>query len=186
MSDKSREIWNPDNLLDIDPAQFEEIVANWLARTEPSFRITHQARLLGRGGEYGLDALAEAEIFGGAKIRVIIECKKHTRPVNRDVVLGVHSKMIALGLSKAIIFSTSGFQRGAIDYASEVGMALVTVIDGAATYETRSAFPVLRSRPRYWLPPFAGRLLSASGEVICVSTFSDDRLEALQTWLLRP
>ncbi|WP_232103972.1 hypothetical protein [Pseudomonas carnis] len=41
-------------------------------------------------------------------------------------------------------------------YADEHGIALVSIIDGAATYHTRSAFPV-STKPPTWLnlPKFA-------------------------------
>lgn len=39
------------------------------------------------------------------------------------------------------------FQSGAIKYAKAHGIALVSIIDGAASYETRSAFPISTKPP---------------------------------------
>ena len=49
-----------------------------------------------------------------------------------------------------MLFITSGFQSGAIKYATVHSIALVSIIDGTATYETRSAFP-LAAKPPAWL-----------------------------------
>ena len=80
-------------------------------------------------GEYEVDAYAEIEIFGGALLKIIIECKRHTRPVTRDLVLALHAKVQALGAHKGMLFSTSGFQRGAVSYARKHGIALVKLND---------------------------------------------------------
>jgi restriction system protein len=37
-----------------------------------------------------------------------------------------------------MIFSTSGFQKGALEYAAAHGIATITFIDGKSTYETRA------------------------------------------------
>ena len=49
-----------------------------------------------------------------------------------------------------MLFITSGFQSGAIKYATVHNIALVSIFDGTATYETRSAFP-LAAKPPAWL-----------------------------------
>jgi restriction system protein len=89
--------------------------------------------------EYEVDASAELEMFGGALIKIIIECKCHTKPVNRDLVLTLHAKAQDLGAHKAMLFSTSGFQKGAVTYAKRYGISLVQLADGRVTYFTRSA-----------------------------------------------
>lgn len=54
-----------------------------------------------------------------------------------------------------MLFTTSGFQSGAIKYAKAHGIALVSIIEGAATYQTRSAFPVAATPPAWLnLPKF--------------------------------
>lgn len=179
------ELWNPREPIEIDPHRFEELVVEWLRKSESSFKVTHQARIQGNGGEYALDALAEATFFGGAKITILIECKKHTKPVNRDTIHSVHSKMQSLCINKAIVFSTSGYQKGAIEFATQFGIGLVTVKDGAAIYQTRSAFQPPREMLPNWLPEFAGELLSATDEVIHVSTLTSTSIAALRAFLIR-
>lgn len=55
-----------------------------------------------------------------------------------------------------MLFTTTGFLSGAIKYATAHGIALVSIIDGVATYETRSAYPA-DAKPPAWLnlPKFA-------------------------------
>ncbi len=40
--------------------------------------------------------------------------------------------------TEGMVFSTGGFQRGPIEYASQNGVALLNFRDGRATYETRN------------------------------------------------
>lgn len=54
------------------------------------------------------------------------------------------------GADGVMLFTTTGFQSGAIKYARVHRIALVSIIDGAATYHTRSAFPV-DAKPPAWL-----------------------------------
>lgn len=88
--------------------------------------------------EYEVDAYAEVELFGGATVKIIIECKRYTAAVKRDTVMALHRKTQEVGAHKAMLFATSGFQRGALAYALKHGIALVKLADGAATYMTRS------------------------------------------------
>ena len=67
-------------------------------------------------------------------------------------------KKRAAGAQKAILFATGGFQRGALGYAQVHGIALVRVLEGALTYETRAAFHVGPPTPPPWanIQPFIG------------------------------
>lgn len=91
---------------------------------------------------YQIDVLAKFQAFAGAEFIVLIECKKYRSAVERELVQVLHDKVRSIGAHKGMLFTTSGFQSGAIKYATVHGIALVSIIDGAATYQTRSAFPV--------------------------------------------
>ena len=60
------------------------------------------------------------------------------------------------------MFATTGYQRGAIEYASRHGVALVTVADGRTSYETKSRQPPTPYPPS--VPPYVGWLHSLSPE----------------------
>lgn len=87
------------------------------------FTIGHLVVLPGSGGEYEFDAVAEFSIFDGARIVVLVECKRYNRPVERDVILSLSSKLYDVGAQKAMIFSTAGFQKGALEFAASNGIA---------------------------------------------------------------
>ena len=56
---------------------------------------------------------------------MLVECKHLSRPVGRDVVHLLHAKVAELAAHKGVVFSTSGFQRGAPLLAKKHGVALV-------------------------------------------------------------
>ena len=100
--------------------------------------------------------LAKFQAFAGAEFIVLIECKKYRNAVERELVQVLHDKVRSVGAHKGILFTTTGFQSGAIKYATAHGIALVSIINGTAIYETRSAYPVA-TQPPAWLnlPKFA-------------------------------
>jgi restriction system protein len=67
----------------------------------------------------------------------------------------LHAKQVTLGAQKAMFFSTSEFQEGAVEYAIQHGIALVRLAHGETSYFTRSAnpAPLPDSQPSYvgWL-----------------------------------
>jgi Protein of unknown function (DUF4238) len=70
--------------------------------------------------------------------------------------------MQSVGAHKGVMFSTSGFQRGAVDFAKTHGIALVSVTEGRFMYETKSAErrPALtreEAKEMWNLPTFAGQ-----------------------------
>lgn len=185
----AREIpWEPSNPIEITPDEYEKQVVSWLKAADgqlTSFSVQHLERLTGSAGEYVIDAVAKFEIFGGAEIAVLVECKKLKRSVEREVVMILKSKIQETGSHKGIIFSTSGFQRGAIEYAAEHGIALITFVDGIHTYNTRSAEDVPRSYLPADLPKYAGFWPSPTDTGLSISTISLRSVEKLNQWLSR-
>lgn len=57
----------------------------------------------------------------------IIECKDHKNPVKRDVIDHLIVRKVDVRANDAICFSTSGFQKGAIDKAKDAGIKLVVL-----------------------------------------------------------
>lgn len=145
--------------IDITPEEFELQVKSWLARSRDdlkSFSVNHRLHLKGRSGEYEIDAVARFEIFGGAEIVVLVECKRYRDPIKRDMVMLLNQKLQETGAHKGMIFATSGFQRGALDFATEHGIATVTVQDGKTNYHTRSFGPDVAPPPQVHISKFIG------------------------------
>src|SRR2546422_1427052 len=114
--------WNPAEAVEVSPTEYEQQVVTWLRATEGGFknlRIEHQEKIVGSSGEYAFDAIAEFEVFGGARILVLVECKRHADPIKRDDLLALEAKLQDVGVHKAMIFSTAGFQRGEIEIQTE-------------------------------------------------------------------
>ncbi|MBJ3762110.1 restriction endonuclease [Maribius pontilimi] len=177
--------WNPDNPIEIAPEVYEKQVVSWLrsaGQELQGFTVSHLEKIHGNGGEYSIDGWAEFEIFGGTKICVLVECKRHRRPVERDVILGVHAKAQAIGAQKSIVFTTSGFQRGAIEFATSAGIALVIFVDGKLTYATRSREPLREAGYPSDLPDFAGQMICSEGNRTSILTITDDRIKPLADW----
>ena len=84
-----------------------------------------------------------------------MECKHHKNRVSRDYVQVLHAKQVSLGAQKAMMFSTSGFNEGAVNYALQHGIALVQLASGETLYFTKGGnrTPLPDSLPAYvgWL-----------------------------------
>jgi len=173
--------------VNITPREFEDQVKTWLehsSQTMTDFNVTARRTLEGAGGEYEIDAVAELEILGGAKIVVLVECKYYTSAVKRDVIMLLDAKVRDIGAHKGIVFATAGFQSGALEYARAHGIATVNVVNGESIYETKDLGP--RRKPPPWLnlPAFAGWFISLTSDNLERGQLvTDERPDALKTWL---
>lgn len=125
--------------LNLTPKQFELFVCEWLSRQGcniASLTVAHDQKIEGHDSTYQIDVVAKFEAFAGADFTVLVECKKYATPVEREKVVVLHGKVQSLGAHKGMLFSTSGFQSGAVRYAKVHGIALLTVTDGVASYQT--------------------------------------------------
>jgi len=173
--------------VEITPTEFEKQVRNWLegaSKDLKDFSVTHLEKLEGPGGEYEIDAVAKFEVFGGASILVLVECKYYSwgNPIKRDIVMLLHAKMCEVGAHKGMVFSTSPFQHGALKYAKTHGIATILVQDGKASYETRDRFQPPEPPP--WRPDYKyiGRMLTWTEEGYGSHLIADDYHDAIQEW----
>ena len=178
--------WNPPRLAEVTPAEYEAQVCSWLSQSEdfPCINWINREVISGRGGDYEIHVLGEMTLLGGALFRILVECKRWNRPVGRDVVLAHAMKLQNTAAHKGMIFSTSGFQKGAIEAATEHGIATITFEDGNARYRTRSM--ELTHEPPDWIPfpKFAAYLLLATdANTISISRVSSDNVDPLTKWL---
>ena len=122
---------------DITPIDFELLVKRWFeaqAGSISSFDAKHRELLAGVDGEYEIDVSIRFSMFGGAKFLVLVECKKHSNPIKREVVQVLNDRLRSTGGHKGFIFSTAPFQSGALTYADKNGIALVQIASGRTTY----------------------------------------------------
>ena len=122
---------------EISPSAFEAQVEAWLESVSgplESFSVTRLEKLAGMDGEYEIDVVARFKALGGAIFLVLVECKKHSNPIKRELVQALHTKHISLGAQKSLLVSTSKFQSGAMEYAQKHGIGLVQIVSGSAMY----------------------------------------------------
>lgn len=136
---------NPYRELDanINPEEFELFCMDVLkayAQKEnlQNFTIKHDQKIEADDGTYQIDVIAEYNALGAKNI-VLIECKKYSRSIERDVVTTLYAKLQSLGAQKGIIISTAGFQSGATQYANKHGIALWQVCDNYIKHYSASA-----------------------------------------------
>ena len=150
-----RHIEDPVNL---SPEEFELAVKGILdagAGQLVNYESQHLHELCAADGEYTIDVSARFEALG-ANFLVLVECKHHKRKIERQDVQVLHSKLQSLGAQKAMLFSTSGFQAGAIEFADSHGIALVHIVDGSSCWVTRSADQPTSAPPWLDLPADIG------------------------------
>jgi restriction system protein len=131
----------PDNInAEITPREFENLIKEFLSdlgKDLKSFNASHDVKLLTSDGEYQIDVIVTFEALN-VDFTILVECKKHKNKIKRDVVQLLYDKIRTIGANKGIIFSTSGFQKGAELFAKEHSIALIRVIEGRYTYFTKS------------------------------------------------
>jgi len=187
MGDRNPESpWNPASSLNIAPKEYEKQVVEWLRASGSileDFNVRHLKHLEGPSGDYEFDAVASFTVLSGAKVIVVVECKRYSKPVERDHMLTLWAKKEDVNAHKAMMFATCGFQSGALKYASVKGIATVTFVEGSFSYETRAVG--VSSAPPPWaeLPRYAGIMLKSENNKITSSIIKDEHLDSLKDWL---
>jgi restriction system protein len=141
----------------ITSVQFELEVKKYLESTSgklKDFQTVHRESMDGQDGTYEIDITARFRIFG-ADFLVLVECKNHKNHIRREHVQMLHAKQVSLVAQKAMLFATTPFQDGAVEYANQHGIALVQLASGETLYFTKSGnrTPLPDSLPAYvgWL-----------------------------------
>jgi len=178
--------WN-DNTTKMNSKEFELFVKSLLESANEklyNLEIVHNEKIQNYDGTYQIDITARFKAFGG-EFLILIECKHHKNPIKREIVQALHDKIRTIGAQKGMIFSTIGFQKGAIQYASQHGIALVRIDDGKTTYITRSIDNITHEPPAWaHIPKYIGWLIKENREgAINMSTISEERIECLLNYL---
>ena len=118
---------------DITPDDFEPFCLDTLKACADeeglaNFDIKHDQKIEVYDGTYQIDVLAEFTALR-SKIKVLVECKKLSRAVDRDKAMLLHGKLQSIGANKGILISTTGFQSGAVQYAKMHGLTLWQLCD---------------------------------------------------------
>ena len=114
----------------MNPIEFELLVKDYLetiGKGLEQFKITHNKKIQGSDGTYQIDILASFKALDG-DIKVLVECKQYTQAISREKVQILYDKLRSVGAQKGMLFATSPFQTGAVNYASQHGISLVQVV----------------------------------------------------------
>lgn len=117
------------------------------------YESAHLESIMGSDGEYVIDVVAKFTALG-AKIIVLVECKHEKRKVERQQVQVLWSKLQSAGAHKGMLFSVSGFQSGAVEFAEAHGIALIHLAEGSTAWVTKSFSPTVAT-PSF-VPKYVG------------------------------
>jgi restriction system protein len=148
--------------VELSPEGFELLVKSWLdaaGRDLKAYQSFHREKVDGVNGVYEIDVKATFEEFGATFV-VLAECKHHKSPIKREAVQVLYDRLRSTGSHKGIVFATTSFQRGAIEYATTHGIALVQVAEGKTSYVTKSYGPPKEPPPWANIPAHIGWLAS--------------------------
>ena len=176
---------------EITPEEFEQFVAEVLRASTPEleqFHVQPHEKIVGTDGVYDFDATVRF-VITGMEFLIVLEAKRHSNPIKRELVQVLHSKAQSVGAHKAVMISTAPFQQGAITFAKTHGIALVMVSEGHLGFETRDASPQApmskQQAEARGLPMFVGVCFGQGGEPgsTTISTFDPDDSSRIQKLL---
>lgn len=132
-----------DYVCSISPTEFEEfcveVLKSYAAEDQlKNFIIKHNVKHEAPDGTYQLDIYASFTALSG-ELKILCECKQYSSPVKRERVELLEGRIKSLGMHKGILLSTSGFQKGAIQYAKAHGIELIQVFDHSCLQYSHSS-----------------------------------------------
>jgi hypothetical protein len=99
--------------------KLEIVCADIERQLSPNAVVRHNHRVVGKsGGRRKLD-ISIAQNIGTYPVFIVIDCKKHKRPVSRDKVAAFAEQLSDVKASLGVMISESGFDSGAVAVASE-------------------------------------------------------------------
>lgn len=141
----TREYYKKD-VKDLTPIEFEDcclLILRGYAEEErcDNFVISHNKIVKAHDGDYQVDVYAEFTVFGGSKIKVLVECKQYNSSVKRERVELLYSRLQSTGCHKGILMATTQFQSGAIQFAEEHGISLIEVMNTCDKFYSYASAP---------------------------------------------
>ncbi|MGH6870034.1 MAG: restriction endonuclease [Rhizomicrobium sp.] len=139
------------------------------------YKSRHREIVAGADGEYEIDITARFTALG-ANYLTLVECKHYRRPVGREKVQALWTKMQSVGAQKGILFSVSGFQSGAVEFAEAHGIGLVEFVDGRSSWVRKSyedEGPIPWKRVPDYIPRIAGWLRKGNRRSLVASDHPD-------------
>ena len=106
------------NLMDLNPFEFENLVANLFKQMGLETKLTRSSR------DGGVDAVAydTRPVLGG---KVVIQAKRYKNTVGVSAVRDLYGTMLNEGANKGILVTTSGYGPDAFDFAKDKPIELM-------------------------------------------------------------
>jgi restriction system protein len=106
------------NLMDLDPFEFENLVSNLFSKMGLDTKQTRSSK------DGGVDAIAfdTRPILGG---KVVIQAKRYKNTVGVSAVRDLYGTMINEGASKGILVATSGYGPDAFEFSKDKPIELI-------------------------------------------------------------
>ena len=138
------------NAADITPLDFEKYCFSILdvlhsPKKLDDYKITHNETYERNDGKHQIDVVIEYSI-ANARNKVFVECKRKKNSIEIGMVRDLYQKIQSCGANKGIFISTSGYQKGAIIFAKEHGIALYRIMDRCFRNIQNSAFGLDETR----------------------------------------
>ena len=125
---------------EMTPEEFEKHSLRLLQSEANKFEnscFEHNVMMKAHDGTYQIDGKITFSNMGLSFV-CLVECKRYKGPVKREKIVELNSKIQSLGAQKGIFVTTSYYQSGALLFAKEHGIALITITDEGLTYHTRA------------------------------------------------
>ena len=144
-----------ENYTEMTPTEFEQHSLSFLksqfeAKQVENFSLKHNVKIETDDGNYQIDGEMRF-IVAGVEIITLIECKKYKGPIKRTQIQVLYDNIRSIGAHKGIFITTSYYQSGALAYAKQHGIALISIVDGKYEYETRSVDCIDKFARPSWL-----------------------------------
>ena len=113
--------------------------------------------------------------------------KNYKRRIEREIVQTLYDKLRATGTQKGILISTSNFQTGSIQYATEHGIALIQLTESGNHCVTRSLNMITNRAgitPSNFGSPYVGVLLRSKKQGLITCSYLTFLRDGLKPFLL--
>lgn len=175
-----------ENYTEMSPSEFERYAISALqkqfqSKEISSYSFEHNVHKDVHDGSYQIDGEIKLATMG-VEIDILVECKQYKDPIKREQIQVLHDKIRSMGAHKGIFITTSYFQSGALKYAKEHGIALISIIDGNLQYEARSEDWIRNPIIPPWIEhrPFSMAMQTQISDASISISYIDDTDELLR------
>jgi hypothetical protein len=145
---------------------------------DASVEFSKKVKDVHTGRKRQADVWVEATQLGGSKVKVLVSCKDHKRPLGVGAVETFVGEVESLGADAGVLWSRSGFRKPAVEKAKAKNIACCRIFDNAVLEKPNTIFALVYAAvPVFWvslmpLQPMRGKrqylwkeILSLQGDV---------------------